>query len=119
VFDRHQTSVDVVTTSEVSVSMTLDNTDRLELIKRDLSGIGEVTIEREKAIVCVVGDNLKFKSGVASRLFQAVGNANVNMISQGASEINLTFVIDESQVDAVVRSLHDEFFKEVDSQVFD
>ena len=119
VFDRHQTSVDVVTTSEVSVSMTLDNTDRLELIKKDLSGIGEVTIEREKAIVCVVGDNLKFKSGVASRLFQAVGNANVNMISQGASEINLTFVIDESQVDAVVRSLHDEFFSDVDPQVFD
>jgi len=119
VFDRHQTSVDVVTTSEVSVSMTLDNTDRLEMIKRDLSGIGEVNIEREKAIVCVVGDNLKFKSGVASRLFQAVGNANVNMISQGASEINLTFVIDEAQVDAVVRSLHDEFFSDVDPQVFD
>lgn len=118
VFDRHQTSVDVVTTSEVSVSITLDNTDRLEAIKRDLSGIGDVTIEREKAIVCVVGDNLKFTPGVAARLFQAIESTNVNMISQGASEINLTFVIDESDVDRVVRRLHDEFFSEVDAEVF-
>lgn len=118
VFDRHQTSVDVVTTSEVSVSMTLDNTDRLEAIKRDLSGIGEVSIERGKAIVCVVGDNLKFTPGVAARLFRAIESTNVNMISQGASEINLTFVIDESDVDRVIRLLHDEFFAEVDAEVF-
>ena len=118
VFDRHQTSVDVVTTSEVSVSMTLDNTDRLEAIKGDLSGIGEVNVERGKAIVCVVGDNLKFKPGVAARLFRAIESTNVNMISQGASEINLTFVIDESDVDRVVRLLHEEFFAEVDAEVF-
>ncbi len=118
VFDRHQTSVDVVTTSEVSVSMTLDNTDRLEAIKHDLSGIGAVTIEREKAIVCVVGDNLKFTPGVAGRLFRAIESTNVNMISQGGSEINLTFVIDESEVDRVVCRLHDEFFGEVDAEVF-
>jgi aspartate kinase len=118
VFDRHQTSVDVVTTSEVSVSMTLDNTERLEAIKRDLSGIGDVNVERDKAIVCVVGDNLKFTPGVAARLFKAIDSTNVNMISQGASEINLTFVIDESDVDRVVRRLHDEFFAEVDAEVF-
>ena len=118
VFDRHQTSVDVVTTSEVSVSMTLDNTDRLEAIKGDLGGIGEVTVEREKAIVCVVGDNLKFTPGVAARVFQAIESTNVNMISQGASEINLTFVIDESDVDRVVRRLHDEVFADIDADVF-
>jgi len=118
VFDRHQTSVDVVTTSEVSVSMTLDNTDRLEAIKADLSGIGGVTVERNKAIVCVVGDNLKFTPGVAARLFGAIENTNVNMISQGASEINLTFVIDDGDVDRVVCRLHDEFFAEADPEVF-
>jgi len=118
VFDRHQTSVDVVTTSEVSVSMTLDNTDRLDAIGRDLSGIGEVSVERDKAIVCVVGDNLKFTPGVAARLFQAIENTNVNMISQGASEINLTFVIDESDADRVVRRLHDVFLTDVDPAVF-
>src|ERR1041384_56734 len=99
VFDRHQASVDVVTTSEVSVSMTLDDTARLDAIIHDLEGTGEVTIERNKAIVCVVGDNLKFTPGVAARLFQAVESTNINMISQGASEINVTFVIDEGDVD--------------------
>jgi aspartate kinase len=118
VFDRYQTSVDVVTTSEVSVSMTLDGTESLEAIKRDLSGIGEVSVEREKAIICVVGDNLKFKPGVAARLFRAIGDANVNMVSQGASEINLTVVIDESEVSAVVRRLHHEFFADVDPDIF-
>ncbi|MCI0489660.1 MAG: lysine-sensitive aspartokinase 3 [Blastocatellia bacterium] len=119
VFDRHQTPVDVVTTSEVSVSMTLDQPERLEAIKRDLSGFGEVTVENNKAIVCVVGDNLKFTPGLAARLFRAIESTNVNMISQGASEINLTFVIDESDVEEVVRSLHREFFAEVDPEVFD
>jgi aspartate kinase len=118
VFDRHQTSVDVVTTSEVSVSMTLDDTERLEAIKSDLSGIGDVTVERNKAIICVVGDNLKFTPGLAARLFKAIDNTNVNMISQGASEINLTFVIDDADVDRVVGWLHDEFFAEVDAAVF-
>jgi aspartate kinase len=118
VFERHQTSVDVVTTSEVSVSITLDSTERLGAIASDLEAIGEVTIDRGRAIVCVVGDNLKFTPGVAARLFQAIARTNVNMISQGASEINLTFVIDERDVEPVVRSLHEEFFAEVDPETF-
>jgi aspartate kinase len=118
VFERHQTSIDVVTTSEVSVSMTLDNADQLEAIKRDLGGIGEVSVERDRAIVCVVGDNLKFTPGVAARLFRAIEHTNVNMISQGSSEINLTFVIDDADAERAVRSLHQEFFSEADSEVF-
>jgi aspartate kinase len=119
VFERHETSVDVVTTSEVSVSMTLDNADRLEAIKKDLSGIGEVNIEHDKAIICVVGDNLKFTPGVAAQLFRAIRGTNIHMISQGASEINLTFVIENSDVDNAARDLHKEFFAEVDSTVFE
>lgn len=118
IFERHQTSVDVVTTSEVSVSVTLDSTDNLDSIQHDLSRIGAVNIEREKAIVCVVGDNLKSTPGIAGRLFGAIGEANINMISQGASEINLTFVTDESDVATVVERLHAAFFTDVDPEVF-
>jgi aspartate kinase len=118
VFDRHQTSIDVVTTAEASVSMTLDSTERLDLIRHDLGNSGEVRVEPGKAIVCVVGDNLKFTPGVAARLFRALGNINVNMVSQGASEINLTFVIDEAEIERAVQLLHHEFFKEVDQAVF-
>jgi aspartate kinase len=118
VFDRHQTSIDVVTTAEASVSMTLDSTERLDLIRHDLGNSGEVRVEPGKAIVCVVGDNLKFTPGVAARLFRALGNINVNMVSQGASEINLTFVIDEAEIEHAVQLLHHEFLKEVDQAVF-
>ncbi|HKQ04703.1 MAG TPA: lysine-sensitive aspartokinase 3 [Blastocatellia bacterium] len=118
VFERHQTSVDVVTTSEVSVSMTLDSADNLEAIERDLRQIGEVGIERDKAIVCVVGENLKSTPGVAGRLFGAIGDANINMISQGASEINLTFVTDERDAAVVIERLHEAFFTEADPAVF-
>jgi aspartate kinase len=118
IFERHQTSVDVVTTSEVSVSVTLDSADNLDAVQRELSRIGEVNIEREKAIVCVVGDNLKFTPGIVGRLFGAIGDANVNMISQGASEINLTFVIEEDAVPEAVRRLHSVFFCDPDPAVF-
>ncbi len=118
IFEKHQTSVDVVTTSEVSVSVTLDNTDRLGAIQKDLSAFGEVRVEEGKAIVCVVGDNLKFKPGVAARLFHAIRNINVNMISQGSSEINVTFVIDDCDVENAARLLHNEFFQEVDAEIF-
>lgn len=119
VFDRHETSVDVVTTSEVSVSISLDSVERLDSIVGELGRIAEVTVEEGKAIVCVVGDNLKFKPGVAARLFGAIESINVNMISQGASKINLTFVIDESDVERAARRLHKEFFSEADPAVFD
>jgi aspartate kinase len=118
VFERHQTPVDVVTTSEVSISVTLDCPDRLESITRDLQSIGEISIDEGKAIVCVVGDNLKFTPGVAAKVFSALGDINVNMISQGASEINLTFVINESEVEQAARLLHREFFSEPDPAVF-
>jgi aspartate kinase len=117
-FEQHQTSVDVVTTSEVSVSVTLDTIDRLEAIQKDLSGFGDVRVEEGKAIVCVVGDALKFRPGVAARLFRAVSSINVNMISQGSSEINVTFVIDDCEVEKAARLIHDEFFQEVDPSVF-
>ena len=118
VFDRHQTSIDVVTTSETSVSMTLDSTERLEAILQDLKHIGEVNVDPGKAIVCVVGDNLKFTPGVAARLFRALGDINVNMISQGASVINLTFVINEKEIEKAIGMLHADFFREADPAVF-
>ena len=118
VFDRRHTSIDVVTTAEASVSMTIDSAERVDSIQEDLSGVGDVSVEPGKAIVCVVGDNLKSTPGVAARVFKALGNINVNMVSQGASEINLTFVINEDEVERAVRLLHVEFFNDCDPEVF-
>ena len=119
VFDRHETSVDMVATSEVSVSLTIDNPDRLAAICHELRAFSEVSIEENQAIVCLVGDNLRFTPGVAARVFRAVGPVNVRMISQGASLLNLSFVVAETDLKLAVAALHEEFFRELDPAVFE
>jgi aspartate kinase len=112
VFDRHQVPVDLVATSEVSVSLTLDDASRLEGVVAELREFSEVEVQGDAAIVCVVGEGLRSTPGVAARIFGALGDVNVQLISQGASEINLSFVISASQAHEVVRRLHHAFFAE-------
>lgn len=111
IFERHRTVIDVVTTSEVSVSLTLDNTDSLETVVKDLQRIGKVEIERNQAVVCVVGSGLRDTAGVASQIFAAIADFNISLISHGASSVNMTFVVKEEVVKDVIKRLHDEFFK--------
>jgi aspartate kinase len=102
--------IDVVTTSEVSVSLTLDNTDALEAVVKDLQRIGTVEIEPNQAVVCVVGSGLRDTSGVAGKIFTAIADFNISLISHGASSVNMTFVVEENAVKEVIKRLHDEFF---------
>ena len=118
IFDRHRCPVDVVSTSEVSVSVTVDANEAIPQIAADLDRIADVKYGGRKAIVCLVGETLRESSGVAARVFTAVKDINVQMISQGASEINITFVIDEDDVPEAVRRLHAEFFADPDPEVF-
>ncbi|MEP7271476.1 MAG: lysine-sensitive aspartokinase 3 [Acidobacteriota bacterium] len=113
VFMKHQTAVDMVATSEVGVSMTLDDTRHLEEIIADLSELGEVSVESDRALICLVGERLKFTAGVAARVFSTIEHINVSMISHGASSINVSFIVEGAQVEEAVRSLHAEFFEEV------
>lgn len=110
VFHKYQTVVHTVATSEVSVSVTIDTVQSLEEIMKELSIFSNVTVSGSRAIVCVVGENLKNMPGVTARVFKALGDTNINMISQGASEINLSFVIDQNEVDPTINRLHEEFF---------
>jgi aspartate kinase len=118
VFDRHRCPVDVVSTSEVSVSLTVDSNEAIPAIAADLQKLGDVKYEGRKAIVCLVGENIRETPGVAGKVFSAVSGINVRMISQGASEINLTFVIEEDDVPRAVKQLHDIFFADPDPDVF-
>jgi len=118
VFDRHRCPVDVVSTSEVSVSLTVDSNEAIPAVAADLAALGDVKYEGRKAIVCLVGDNLRGTPGIAARIFNTLGEINVRMISQGASEINLTFVIEEDDVPEAVRRLHAAFFSDLDPEVF-
>jgi aspartate kinase len=119
VFDRYQTSVDMVATSEVSVSLTIDNLHNVDLICRELSEFADVTVERDQAIVCLVGENIRYTPGVARRVFNALDAINVRMISQGASLLNLSVVVAEAGLREAVESLHREFFTHLDPAVFD
>jgi aspartate kinase len=118
VFDRHRCPVDVVSTSEVSVSLTVDSNEAIPAIAADLQKLGDVKYEGRKAIVCLVGENIRETPGVAGKVFSAVSDVNVRMISQGASEINLTFVIEEDDVPRAVKQLHEIFFADPDPDVF-
>jgi len=119
VFDRHETPVDMVSTSEVSVSLTIDSTDRLESILADIRQFSEASVEHGNVIVCLVGENIRFTPGVARRVFNVLDGINIRMISQGASLLNLSFVVAEKDLKRTVAALHEELFAELDSNVFE
>jgi aspartate kinase len=119
VFDKHKCPVDMVSTSEVSVSLTVDSNEKLPEIAADLSQLADVKYEGRKALICMVGENIRGQNGIAAQVFQAIRHVNVRMISQGASEINMSFMIDEDDADEAIRSLHKAFFADPDPEIFD
>ncbi len=119
VFDRYETAVDMVATSEVSVSATIDNTARLAEIRRELEEIAEVAVEHDRAIISLVGENIRYTPGIGARIFRVLEKVNVLMISQGGSQWNFSIVIAGESMKEAVRLLHGEFFAELDPAVFD
>ncbi|MFN2390432.1 MAG: lysine-sensitive aspartokinase 3 [Pyrinomonadaceae bacterium] len=113
VFERYRTVIDVISTSEVSVALTLDNTASLENIINDLKRLGAVEVEADHAVVCVVGEGLRESSGLAAKIFSTLEDINISLISHGASSVNMTFVVKEEKVGEVIKRLHNEFFQEI------
>jgi len=113
VFAKYETSIDVVSTSEVSVSVTVENAQYLKKIIAELKPIAKISVHSKKAIVCLVGMGIYKRRGVAGEVFIALGRAGISIdqISQGASEINITFVLDEKDADKAVAILHKKFFE--------
>lgn len=118
--DRYAASVDLVAISEVSMSFTMDSKRLPEALLADLQRIADVTCEGQQAIICLVGEDIHGKPGIAASVFETVAKARVNirMISQGASEINISFVIRESDVPRAVQHLHARFFTHADAADF-
>jgi aspartate kinase len=119
VFDKHQCAIDMVSTSEVSISVTVDSNEALPAICQELRQIADVNYEGAKALICLVGEDIRGQAGIAAQVFDAVKHVNLRMISQGASEINMSFMIDEQDVEEAVRALHNKFFAAPDETVFD
>ena len=110
IFEKHETPVDLIATSEVSVSVTIDTPTAVDAIARDLAEIGTVGVEAQKSIVCLVGQDLWKDTVFLARVFTAMGDIPVRMISLGASDINLSLVVPVESTEESVRRLHKEFF---------
>jgi aspartate kinase len=110
IFERYRTVIDVISTSEVSVALTLDNTAELEKIAADLGRLGDVEVEPGYAVICVVGEGLRASTGMASKIFSTIDDVSIALVSHGASSVNLTFVVHEEDAASVIRKLHSSFF---------
>jgi aspartate kinase len=110
VFAKYKTPVDVITTSEVSVSLTVDDNGRIDKIINELAQFSTVSVDDDKSLVCVVGKNLKHTIGIVPRVFNVLANFEITMISLGASVINFSFVISQNDLANILQKLHDEFF---------
>lgn len=110
VFERYRTVIDVVSTSEVSVALTLDDTASLEQIVIELQRLGDVEVDPGYAVICVVGEGLRASTGMAAKVFSTIDDINVALVSHGASSVNLTFVVKQEFVQDAIKRLHGVLF---------
>jgi aspartate kinase len=110
IFERHETSVDVVATSEVSVSVTIDDAARLDALLVDLQDLGDVSIERSRGIIAIVGAGISDAGGAMGKALMALGDVKIQMMSLSATGINLTVIVDADSVKPAMQRLHQEFF---------
>lgn len=112
VFEKHHTSIDMVTTSEVGVSLSIDNDTHLHSIVEDLKKSGTVVVDKDMCIICVVGDLRSSNVGFESKITQAMRHIPVRMICYGGSEHNISFLIHQSDKQAALQALSEELFSE-------
>jgi aspartate kinase len=110
VFERCRTPIDVISTSEVSISVTIDDASRLEILVGELSAFAEVRVEHDMAILSAVGDGLRRDPRLATRILGSLEHFPLRMVSQAASRRNVTVVLQDSVAAAAMNHLHDRFF---------
>ena len=113
VFESYRTPIDMITTSEVSVSLTIDNTEYLSEILNDLREFGEVSIDTDHSIICIVGDALNERRGYTKTIFTALEDIPIRMVSYGGSNNNISLLVAKEFKNQALQSLHEELFSEV------
>ncbi|MEN6499677.1 MAG: lysine-sensitive aspartokinase 3, partial [Rectinema sp.] len=112
VFGRRGISVDLVSTSEISVSVSLDKSAPLDALTEELEKLGKVSLAHDRAVIAVVGDLLRKTPAVLHTTFMAIDGIPVDLISMGANAINLSFIVQEQDAERAMRNLHAAFFEE-------
>ena len=111
IFERYKTPIDMITTSEVAVSLTIDFTDNLDKIVEELHAFGSVEIDNDQSIVCVVGDFSADKHGYAARVLDSIKHIPIRMISYGGSNYNISLLINTKDKTEALKSLHNRLFE--------
>src|SRR5256886_628722 len=119
VFERHHYSLDLLSASRGSLSVLVSTTAALPAIAEELKGLANVQWKNHQALVCLVGEKIRRRPDIASRVFRAISDIDVRMICQGASERNISFLVDESKAEEAVQRLHGLFFPPAKVQAVD
>lgn len=114
IFSESKVSVDLISTSEANISVTVDAAERIEPVVEQLSEFADVIVDDDKSQVSVIGKNIVRLNGMLKKTFTPLKKCNVYMISQGASFVNISFVVDREELSEVVQDLHDHLFDQVE-----
>ena len=112
VFENNKTPIDMITTSEVAVSLTIDDISHLQKIISELEVFGKINIDSDLSIICIAGDFSQKKEGTSAMVFNALRKIPVRMISYGGSDYNISLLIKTADKIAALNSLNNELFKE-------
>lgn len=110
IFDHNKTSIDMITTSEVAVSLTIDNTKNIDQIINELSSYGSVEVDSKLSIICIAGDIAQNKKGITAEIFNSLTDIPIRMISYGGSNYNLSFLVKTNQKTEVLNLLNNSLF---------
>jgi aspartate kinase len=113
VFEKNETAIDMITTSEVAVSLTIDNTKKIDKITEELKGFGNIEIDNDLSIICIAGDLAQNNKGITSAIFNCLKDISIRMISYGGSNYNLSFLVKTSDKIAVLNLLNKGLFKPI------
>lgn len=113
IFDSNKTSIDMITTSEVAVSLTIDNTKNIDIINNELSSFGSVEIDSDLSIICIAGDIAQNKKGITAEIFNSLKEIPIRMISYGGSNYNLSFLVKTDKKIEVLNLLNNGLFEEL------
>ena len=111
VFDKYETAIDMITTSEIAISLTIDDDRNLNEILEELNDYGEITVEKEHSIICIVGEGL-IEDKSTSRLFELLNDISVRMISYGGSNNNISLLVDTKNKVQTLQGLNRKLFEE-------
>ncbi len=110
IFEKYKTPIDVITTSEVAISVTIDNIYYLDSILSELRPFGEVEVDQEQSIICLVGNMVAERPGLVSKIFASLQDVPVRMISYGGSRHNISIVVDTQYKSEALKKLNDGVF---------